>query len=358
MGHTNGNGNEPSLRQDLGALLEGQDLTPEQEMQAFLGAKRAAVRRARLVALRLALVLSAVTAAVVLWYAWSPIPTGVYPAKVLGGAYNMTEPDGGIRFPVMWVKAHPFQRRPPSLAKFELKDQDGRTVAIGEGVEITLDAERGLLPRRVQGWVTLQPAESGGVACTALIGITPDSAQVFDIGVLRVLGDPGPSQGPIADLGGANLIFPGYGPQGRMWVELTLVSTRESTQLVGARTGEFAWLDNWNTDVYEIVPVPLATKTPLDSQVMIFGGPNEVFDWRPAELPIDLPQYGYTRVALRLASWAGTLAQDYFLYVPVQLEVLANGTRQGIMTTAVDYGWERPWGMFQTMSRWQPPARL
>ncbi len=79
-----------------------------------------------------------------------------------------------------------------------------------------------------------------------------------------------------------------------------------------ARSGEFSWLGAW----------------------------NELFDWQPCSLPLPL-QGEVTGLGVRLASWVGALASDFFLYVPVELEVWAGDARQTLRGNALDYRQER-----------------
>lgn len=363
------------------ALAEAEQLAANEEAQAMWRAQRMVLRRNRLAAMRLVLAFSVVVAAVVMWYMSVPVQAGLYPGKVIGGTYY--SPDDGFRYPVMWVKAHPFERQPPVLHQFTLQDERGTTVAAARrGTAVVLDVERGPLARWVQGWITLHPATGQETtACRALIQVGRSEERVLDIGVLHILGkeEPPAAVGPAFS---TRILFPELSASISTSVEIVASATPEPAEITSVTVGGLSGMIPTSVEVFELAPLGQADRTPGGAHTIIrvetseltpFGTGTSVrvtelpagvileetlrlVGWQACRLPLELAVGDRTQLAVELVPWASVLAQEFFLYVPVEVAYRMGGQQAVTRLTAHDSRWGRPSGVFQMTVRTRAPA--
>ncbi|MDP2873303.1 MAG: hypothetical protein Q8P31_12305, partial [Bacillota bacterium] len=140
---------------------------------------------------------------------------------------------------------------------------------------------------------------------------------------------------------------------------VSISATSEAVQVVGLRTVTLPWLVPASAEVYRFQPArPSSSRDyPPGSGVITVTIPLVVadftglLDWTPCELPLRLEPGEHADLAIALAPWVETLAGDFFLYVPVEVELRSNGLSWTAKLTGHDGRWERPWEMFQTIVR-------
>ncbi|MFZ5814303.1 MAG: hypothetical protein ACOY93_03255 [Bacillota bacterium] len=129
------------------------------------------------------------------WYLQSPVPAGVYPAR-LGGHIGVHEEEPVFDLPVIWVRPHPFAAHPPEFSRIALvgEEGDGPLVSGNWRPKIQwLDEWKRpvwLRSRAVQGSVRVRFPEEGFTAIGVRWQITGEPERLYRTGPVRFLWSP------------------------------------------------------------------------------------------------------------------------------------------------------------------------
>lgn len=150
-----------------------------------------------------------VAALLAYWYLQSPIPSGLYPAR-LGGIIASSEPSPVFDLPVVWVRPHPWARFPPELQRAALVGEAGNGPLKTGNWSASLqwrysDRPAWLQPRAIMGHVSLDfPAE--GLTVTGVRWqLQGEPEKLYRTGPLQLLWQSPKDQATLSASGWYNL---------------------------------------------------------------------------------------------------------------------------------------------------------